>query len=96
MKQEALVPPTLFASGLGGFFLVRYIFGHDESSFFNYFWSISLLILPWIFYAKKWRKNADEFLPKDAPSPIDEALRSEWELAYIVGKRRSAKHSAHG
>ncbi len=88
-KQEALVPPTLIVSGIGGFFLCRYILGYEEGSLFNYFWSVSALILPWIYYAKKWRANADEFLPRDAPtSPGDEAIRMEWELDYIHRKRR--------
>jgi hypothetical protein len=42
-----------------------------------------------LYYPVKWRKNADEFLPRGgAPvSRTDEALRTEWELEYLVSKR---------
>jgi hypothetical protein len=31
-------------------------------------------------------KNADEFLPSDRFNTIDEAIRTEWELEYVVNK----------
>ena len=34
--QEALVLPALLVSGVGAFFLVRYIFGYAEPSWFSY------------------------------------------------------------
>jgi hypothetical protein len=89
-KQEALVPPTLFLSGVGGYFLVRYILGYDEGSLFHYAWSISLFLLPWIWYRAKWKQNAEAFLPSHGPSPTNEAILREWELEYITNKRRSS------
>jgi hypothetical protein len=93
-KQEALVLPTLFFSGVGGYFLIRYILGYDEGSVFSYVWSISLLTLPWLWYRIKWKQNAEEFLPSNGPSPTYEAILREWELDYITNRRMSAKEQA--
>jgi hypothetical protein len=94
-KQGALVPPTLFLSGLGGYFLIRCILGYDEGSFFHYAVSIAFLVLPWIWYRIKWKQNADAFVPETWPWPADEAFMREWELDYIANKRRSERQSAH-
>jgi hypothetical protein len=85
-KQGALVLPTLVVSAFGVYFLVRYLFGYAEGSLWNYASNIALLVVPWIFYARAWRKNADEFLPSGF-SATDEAIRTEWELEHIVNKR---------
>lgn len=85
-KQGALVLPTLVVTAFGGYFLVRYILGYDEGSLWGYGSSIALLVLPWIYYARAWRKNADEFSPSGF-SATDEAIQREWELEYIVNKR---------
>lgn len=96
-KQGDLALGCLVASGLGGFFLVRYALGYDESSELKYVGSVLLLIVPWIYYRIKWQKNADEFLPKDEPVfPTDEALRTEWELDYIVHKQSAERESESG
>lgn len=87
-KQEALVLPALIGSGFGGYFFIRYILGYEEGSLVGYGWTIALLVLPWIWYAKQWRKNAKEFLPSEGFGRT-EALREEWELEYITNKRYS-------
>jgi hypothetical protein len=93
-KQQALVLWTLFFSGVGGYFFIRYILGYAEGSFFDYVWSISLLILPWIWYRTKFKQNAEEFLPLNGPGPTYEALLREWELDYITNRQMSAKEQA--
>jgi hypothetical protein len=90
-KQGALVLPALVVMGFGGYFLIRYIFGYDEGSLLGYGSSIALLVLPWIYYARAWRKNADEFMPKDGFGKRDEAFRTEWELEYISNNRYTKK-----
>ena len=92
LRQERCASSCLVVSGLGGFFLVRYALGYDESSLLKYAGSVLLLSVPWIYYRIKWQKNADEFCPKGMPSflPTDEALRTEWEFYYIA-RRRSAE-----
>ena len=60
-KQGSLVGGCLVVSVIGAFFLVRYIVGYQEGSFWAYTWALCLLVLPWIYYPIQWRKNADEF-----------------------------------
>ena len=90
-KQGALVVQTLLFSGIGGYFFIRSILAYGEGSFLSYVWSISLLILPWFWYRIKWRKNADEFLPKEGPWPASEAILREWELDY--NKRKADEYA---
>ena len=56
-KQQALALQTLVVSGVGGYFFIRFILGYEEGSFLSYLWSISLLILPWLWYRMKWKRN---------------------------------------
>ncbi len=37
------------------------------------------IVLPWIYYSRAWKKNAEEFLPSDRFNTIDEAIRTEWD-----------------
>jgi hypothetical protein len=54
--------------------------------------SVSLLVVPWIYYPIRWRRNADGFLPPgDFRSRTAEALRMEWELRYIADKRSAER-----
>jgi len=91
-KQGAIALQTLFVSGVGGYFLIRYILGYDEGSLFGYVWSSSLLILPWFWYRIKWNQNAEEFLPSSGPSSTHEAILKEWELDYIFNKRKADEY----
>jgi hypothetical protein len=86
--QESLVGGCFVVSGIGAFLLARYFFGYAEGSLLEYTGSVSLLVVPWIYYPIRWRRNADEFLPPgDFRSRTAEALRMEWELRYIADKR---------
>ena len=91
-KQERLRVACSVVSGASAFFLARYAFGYAEGSLFEYSLSLGMLIFPWIYYRIKWRKNADEYLPPgEAVFTVNEALRKNWELAYIVNKRSAAR-----
>ena|SRR5215207_8609084 len=96
-KQERLVGCCLLVSGVGAFFLFRYIFGYEEGSFFKYSWSVLLLVLPWIYYRIQFKRNADDYLPPgEAVFPTNEAIRKEWELEYISNKRSLERPRTHG
>ena len=91
-SQERLIMGCFVVSGVGAVFLARYAFGYAEGSLFEYSLSLGMLIFPWIYYRIKWRKNADEYLPPgEAVFPVNEALRKNWELAYIVNKRSAER-----
>jgi hypothetical protein len=61
-------------------------------------WSYALwalvLVLPWFLYSKEWHKNAEAFLPSDhSHRPINEAIRQEWELEYVVRARKANENA---
>ena len=90
--QEGLARGCFVVSGIGAFLFARYFFGYAESSLLEYTGSISLLVVPWIYYSIRWKRNADEFLPPgDFGSRTAEALRMEWELKYIADKRSAER-----
>jgi hypothetical protein len=46
-----------------------------------------------IYYRRKGKKNAAEYLPSDDYGyPRREALRKEWELEYIADRRSAEQH----
>jgi hypothetical protein len=90
--QEGLARGCFVVSGIGAFLFARYFFGYAEGSLLEYTGSISLLVVPWIYYSIRWKRNADEFLPPgDFGSRTAEALRMEWELKYIADKRSAER-----
>jgi hypothetical protein len=95
-KQQSLAARCLLVSGVSAFFLARYILGYDEGSWLEYGWALGV-ILPWIYHHRQWRKNADEYLPSGDPGyPTREALRTEWELEYIVNEHFAGKEPTIG
>jgi hypothetical protein len=55
--------------------------------------ALCILILPLIYYRRKGKKNAAEYLPSDDYGyPRREALRKEWELEYIADRRSAEQH----
>lgn len=91
-KQDAAAGLALVLSGVGATLLGLHYVGCLSGTPVTYAFDILLLLLPWLFYRRRWRRTADEFLPSlesDAPNPTDEALRTEWELEYIVRNRRA-------
>jgi hypothetical protein len=90
--QESLVRGCFAVSCIGFFLFARYFFGYAEGSLLEYAGSFSLLVVPWAYYAIRWRRNADELLPPgDYRSRTAEALRMEWELEYIADKRSAER-----
>ena len=55
-----------------------------------------VLVGAWPFYRREWKKNAENFLPRDdkAPTHTDELLRREWELDEIA--RLDSKKKSEG
>lgn len=90
-RQQSLAGRTVLLSVLGAF-LVDANFLHlvDVTSLWSATIAGPLLVLPWVFYVWKWRRNANEFSPAGWPNPSDEKLREAWELDYIV--RHASPH----
>ncbi|ATU92894.1 hypothetical protein [Phyllobacterium zundukense] len=88
LKQDKIVGRSMIFSLVGAAMLYVNYFGVPAPTIWSYFIGAAFLIVPWFIYPYEWRKNADEFVPKDrdpdALSPTDEAIRTEWELEYIV------------
>src|SRR5258706_9620392 len=87
-KQQRLAGSCLLVSAIGlGSIILMYL-GYHEATAWKYLGGLILLILPWPIYVREWRKNAENFLPRDAPNlPTDEALRVEWEIEYLARRR---------
>lgn len=88
-KQQALAGRTLLLSALGAFLIdANFLHFIDLTNSWTAITAVPLLVLPWIFYAWQWRRNADELSPKysdtEWPRPTDEKLREAWEVDYIV------------
>jgi hypothetical protein len=82
--QERLVGRCFLVSGIGAFVLLNH-FGWISPNYHStemLLWAALLFIAPWIYYAIKFRKNADQFW-----DDAREGIRMEWELDYIVGKK---------
>jgi len=82
--QEQLVGRVFLLSGTGAIYLVSYFgwlnikWNQPELAFL----SGCLVIVPWIYYIWKWRKNAGQFLVDG-----NEGIRTEWERAHIASKK---------
>ncbi len=58
--------------------------------------AVALIIFGWFGYWRNWNRNAEEFMPKDAPGRATlEGIRKEWELNYIHYSRKQAREDAH-
>jgi hypothetical protein len=82
--QEQLVGRCFLLSGLGAFLLLNYFgwFTLNYHSAERLLFGAVLLLVPWVYYPIKWRKNADQHLGE-----ADEAIREQWELNHIVNKK---------
>ena len=84
-KQEKAAAKAFIFSAVG----VALIYsGYKGTAFFplpSIIFGFVVLIGAWPLYVREWKKNAEEFRPRDekAPTHIDELLRREWELDEI-------------
>jgi len=92
-KQDHAVGQALFVSLIGAALLALHYTDRLTATPWSYIFDVLLLVSPWFFYRYQWRKNAEEFIPsrKDFPNPIDEAIRTEWELEYIVSMHQQQR-----
>jgi hypothetical protein len=93
-KQDKAAGKAFGLSAFGIALLYVNHFGVPASgSLFSYAMGLFFVIAPWLFYKREWRKNADEFIPRDprAPTSTDEMIRQEWETAYITEHLRRSK-----
>ena len=87
-KQERAAAKPMLASALGAIIIFLSYKGFGYAGDFGYVFGVLLLTVPWFFYRREWRKNADEFLPEVSPNnPTDEGIRAEWESTYVGRKR---------
>lgn len=83
-SQESLVASCLLISAAGAFLLLNYFgwFTPDYHSAETLLFGAALLLVPWVYYPIKWRKNAEQHLGE-----ADEAIRTQWESNYIINKK---------
>ena len=88
LKQERLLGRALFFSIIGAVVLYANHFGiNRRDSILDYVFGAALLIVPWIAYPVRWRKNADVF------APASEGILKEWELDYVTKAALAAKRA---
>jgi hypothetical protein len=88
-KQQQAAGRSLFFCAVGVLLLfLNYKGCLGDPTIWSYVGAVLLLVLPWFVYRYEWNKNAEEFLPSDAPYGVtEERIREEWELNYIVSRR---------
>ncbi|MBT4041923.1 MAG: hypothetical protein HOB08_24580 [Rhodospirillaceae bacterium] len=88
-KQEKALDRPIFASIAGAIIIFLTYKGLIFAGSFYYFFGTLLLTLPWYFYSREWKKNADafRFAPEDPPNLYDEGIQTEWELTYITERK---------
>jgi hypothetical protein len=92
-KQDGAVGRALVLSAIGAALLyLNYEGCFGAPTTWSYAAAVLLLVVPWLYYRYEWNRNAEEFLPSDAPhSATDEAIRQEWEVDYIARKRQAER-----
>jgi hypothetical protein len=97
-KQESAASQAIFLGAIGAALLfINYKGYFGAPSIWAYAGAVMFLVLACIFYWYQWRKNAEEFLPSDAPCSVtDEAIRQEWELNYLTQSRAERDASFNG
>ncbi len=88
-KQVWALNKATLGSAIGALIIWLSYKGYGDAGHVSYVLGVLLLAVPWLFYRRKWRQNADEFLPdlEISPNPTDEALRVQWELNHIARTR---------
>jgi hypothetical protein len=92
-KQEKAVAKAFIFSAMG---VALIYYGYKGAAYLplpSIIFGIVVLIGAWPLYGREWKKNAEEFLPKDdkAPTHTDELLRREWELDEIANLVKQGK-----
>jgi hypothetical protein len=92
-KQEMAAGRAFFWSTIGALLLMLGFAGVTPSTIWLFEGGALLLVVPWIVYAHEWKTNAEKFLPSDPdiPNPIDEAIRYEWEINYLLNLDRQQR-----
>jgi hypothetical protein len=93
-KQEKAVAKAFIFSAMGAALIYSGFKGTAYLPWPSIIFGFVVLVGAWPLYGREWKKNAEEFLPKDdsAPTHTDELLRREWELgeiANLVNQRKS-------
>jgi len=92
-KQHSAASMMMLGILFGSSILLSAYFGFNitpATSIWRYLVGVGFILACIVLFRREWKRNADAFLPKDdeAPSTVDEQLKQEWELAYIVRIRR--------
>lgn len=90
-QGQAFAGPAV-TSVVGVCLVALMYFGFEPTSEpWRYLLGLALIVVPWFFYKRTWKANAEEFLPSgDRPaSRAEEQIRQEWELDYLSRLRRS-------
>ena len=93
-KQRRLVSRTALTSALGAALLYLTHYGYQaETSRWDYFVGLALLVVPWFLYSRESRKNNREFMPEEAnaPTSTNERLKEEWELTHVIRESRAGQ-----
>ena len=89
-KQEKIVGRSILISAVGAVAIYLTYAGFLRMSPWSYIIGTIILVLPWFWYVREWKKNAKEFCPDNVVeegSPVDVALRQEWDIHHISGNR---------
>ncbi|MET3523739.1 hypothetical protein [Mesorhizobium abyssinicae] len=86
LKQQEAVTGAPIQSAVGAAILCIAYFGvQPASTIWPYAFGLFVLIVPWFRYRRIWKRNAEEFLPRDrdARNPTRDGIIREWELEYL-------------
>jgi len=93
-KQNSAASMMMVGVLFGSSILLSAYFGFNvtpATSIWRYLVGVGIIVACIVFFRREWSRNADAFLPKDdeAPSSVNEQLKQEWELDYLVRIRRA-------
>jgi hypothetical protein len=95
-KQEGAASRAFLYSAIGaGLLFLNYKSCFAAPDLWVNAGAVLLLGFAWFGYWRNWRRNAEEFLPADAPwRATEEGIRKEFELNYITWSRNKAREEA--
>jgi len=83
LKQQELASYAFAGTALGIALVLTHHLGVPKlSTFWAWVIGISLVVVSWLLYRRKWNANAREF------SAADDGLIQEWEIKYTSRKRK--------
>jgi hypothetical protein len=81
-KQDGAAGRATFYSAIGAALLfLNYKDFFGAPTIWSYAGAVLLLVLPWFFYRYQWNKNAEEFLPSDAPTKAS-GKNGSWNISF--------------